>query len=172
MAFRERTIEPETWHRALQSASALNQATAAFRAHPSEALALLSAGLNDGAQARRTLLLLSYLDPGYIVALADRLVYCAERHRDALLVRQIFGRLRHDHAEDLVPLAVWRHLGDREDDEAYRRMAELLYHLGLTDALRQITRRALASEDPNMRDVGLEFTPDEDQAGPGSVRTR
>lgn len=37
----------------------------------------------------------------------------------------------------------------------------------LTDALRQLTRRALASEDPNMRDVGVEFTPDEDEAEPG-----
>lgn len=167
MLSRARTIEPETWHRALAAASALNQATAAFRAHPSEALALLSAGLNDVIQVRRTLLLLSYLGPDYIVALADSLVDIAQSHRDALLVRQIFGRLRRDQAEAVVPPAVWRLLGDNDDDEAYRRMAELLYHLGLTDALRQLTRRALASEDPNMRDVGLEFTSDEDEAESG-----
>jgi hypothetical protein len=167
MASSGRTVEPETWHRALEAASALNQATAAFRAHPNEALALLSAGLKDRTQVRRTLLVLSYLGPDYIVALADTLVYMAQSHRDALLVRQILGRLRHDQAEALVPPAVWRRLGDHEDDEAYRRMAELLYHLGLTGALRQLTRRALASEDPNMRDVGLEFTPDEDEAENG-----
>jgi hypothetical protein len=165
MAPRE-TTEPDPWVRAIEAASTLYQAIGALRAQRGETLALITAGLRDGRQARRTLLLLSYLDPDYTVALADTLVDMAQSHRDALLVRQIFGRLRRDEAEALVPPAVWRLLGEDDDDEAYRRMAELLYHLGLTDALRRLCRRALASTDPNMREVGSEFAPDEGTAHP------
>lgn len=46
-------------------------------------------------------------------------------------------------------------------------MAELLYHLGLTEALRQLSQRALASENPDMRAVGSDFVPDQDTPEPG-----
>jgi hypothetical protein len=121
---------------------------------------LLTDALNGAVERRKALLLLSYLDASYTLALADLLVERALSHRDALLVRQLFGRLEHYQIVDTVPAAVLRLLDEIGDDDAYRRMAELLQHLGLTSALNLIIDRALASNDIYVREVGAEYAPD------------
>jgi hypothetical protein len=154
--------EAGAWQQALAAAASLHQATGALGDKPDETLTLLAGGLRDTGEQHRALLLLGYLDPRYAVALADILVDVARNRGDSLLVSQIFGRLSRDQAQSAVPAAVWRLLARGEDVVAYRRMAELLYHLGLTAALHRLCVHALASEDPGMQDVGADFAPDQE----------
>jgi hypothetical protein len=44
------------------------------------------------------------------------------------------------------------------DYDVYRRLAELLSHLGLHEALQELRRRAAASNDPDIREVAEDFT--------------
>jgi hypothetical protein len=111
----------------------------------------------QGPDSDYTLLMLNLLDVDYTEALIDELVSNSLSHRKALRVRQVLGRLSHESAEHLVPPAVWRQLHDTSDYDAYRRMAELLSHLGLYDALGHLSTRALASSDPDIREVGEDF---------------
>jgi len=103
------------------------------------------------------LLMLGLLDTDYSEALVDQLVSASLSHRNALRVRQILGRLPHDQAERIVPPAVWRQLHQTDDYDAYRRMAELLSHLGLYGALGELSAEALKSSDPDIREVGDDF---------------
>jgi hypothetical protein len=103
------------------------------------------------------LLMLGLLETDYSEALVDQLVSASLSHRNALRVRQILGRLPHGHAERIVPPAVWRQLEETGDYDAYRRMAELLSHLGLYNALSQLSNQALQSGDPDIREVGEDF---------------
>jgi hypothetical protein len=151
--------EADTFGQALELAGSLYSTAYALQADQPATLARLRAEL-AGGQTRQALLLLANLHPDYTVALADPLATRALSHRDALLVRQVFGRLPHHEAVDVVPAAVWRQLGRTADDDAYRRLAELLDHLGLDDALRELAEAALRSDDPAIREVGEEFHPD------------
>ncbi len=97
------------------------------------------------------MLMLGLLETDYSAALVDRLVSASLSHRNALRVRQVLGRLPHDQAKRIVPPAVWRQLQETGDYDAYRRMAELLSHLGLRGALRQLSAQALKNSDPTSR---------------------
>jgi hypothetical protein len=149
----------DDWTTALELAGALYPAAYALTVDESAALARLRQELTGG-KARRALLLLGVLPTGYTVALADVLAERALSHRDGLLVRQLFGRLPRHETVSVVPTAVSVQLVRTPDDDAYRRLAELLYYLGLDDALRELAEAALASDDPGVREVGEEFHPD------------
>lgn len=101
--------------------------------------------------------ILGLLDTSYTAELVDTLVSASLSHRDALAVREVLGRLTYREAQRIVPPAVDRQLARTPDDDAYRRLAELLDHLGLARALRLLAERALASDDPDIREVGEDF---------------
>jgi hypothetical protein len=103
------------------------------------------------------LLMLGLLETDFSEALVGQLVSASLSHRNALRVRQILGRLPHDQAERIVPPAVWDQLRETDDYDAYRRLAELLAHLGLHAALSQLSAQALMSGDPDIREVGEDF---------------
>lgn len=151
--------QEDPFGQAMELAGSLYTASYALQADQAAALDRLRAEL-AGVRTRQALLLLANLHPDYTVALADLLVVRALSHRDALLVRQLFGRLPRDEAADVVPAAVRHQLAATGDEDAYRRLAELLYHLGLDDALRELAEAALGSDDPAAREVGEEFHPD------------
>jgi len=155
---------PQEWQNAVEAVAALHIAASRLASGKDAALSLLADALRTGAQRRQALLLLSFLDPAYTIALADLLVELAISHRDGLLIRQILGRLRHVQAADVVPTAVWRTLNEIGDDDAYRMLADLLNHLGLHEARYQLRNRALASTDPYVRAVGEEIDADDDGA--------
>ena len=52
---------------------------------------------------------------------------------------------------------VWQQLGPEATDEHYRRLAELLYGLGLRDLLNKLVDRAAASTDEETREVAADF---------------
>jgi hypothetical protein len=110
-----------------------------------------------GGQQRPALVLLSVLGGSYTVALVPQVVAASLSHRDALLAREVLGRLAHRDAANVVPAAVWQVLAQYEGDDAYRRLAELLDHLGLRDTLDELCSRALASDDADVREVGEDY---------------
>lgn len=147
----------ESWQRVLGVLMELSPAMSVLEADYPWTLEALRRALRVPEDQPAALLLLSLLDPGYSEALADQLVSASLSHRNALRVRLILGRLPHDQAEQIVPPAVWRQLQETGDDDAYRRMAELLSHLGLLEALSQLSAQAVGSDDPDIREVGEDF---------------
>lgn len=147
----------ESWQRVLGSLRELTPAIGALEADYPGTLEALRSALRVTEDEPIVLLLLSLLEPAYSEALVDQLVSASLSHRNALRVRLILGRLPHSHAERMVPPAVWRQLRETGDDDAYRRMAELLSHLGLREALNQLSAQALRSSDPDIREVGEDF---------------
>jgi hypothetical protein len=153
----EKRLPQEAWQQALGAATALHQAVSGLHSDYPETLELLRRALRSTAEETTAFRVLGLLDTDYSTALVDELVGASLSHRNALRVRQILGRLPHDQAERVVPPAVWRQLQETPDDDAYRRMAELLSHLGLRGALTQLSAQALKSSDPDIREVGEDF---------------
>jgi hypothetical protein len=113
--------------------------------------------LGDVRQQRAALEVLALLDPAVTLALLEDVVrIAAHTQGDALLVRQVLGRLPRAAIAPPLHQAVLRRL-DAADDDEYRRLAETARHLGLDATLRAIVDRALASPDPLTREVGEDF---------------
>ncbi|GGN44634.1 hypothetical protein FHR83_004542 [Actinoplanes campanulatus] len=114
--------------------------------------------LADPYTRRQTLFVLSQLDASFTVALIRPVVEASLSDRDALLARQVVARLPFTAYASAVPDIVVELLGDA-DDGVFRRLAELLDHLGLYPALRRLTEIARRSDDPDIREVGEDFEP-------------
>lgn len=123
---------------------------------PPRTASLLRDALRDPTRRRASLILASLLDPVVTMLSLDIMVGLAASDRDAVLVRQILGRLPHHEVLARVPPILDVALDDA-DDHDYRRYAELLVHLALGDALRDLCSRASESPDPGIREVAAEF---------------
>src|SRR5437660_8884354 len=123
--------EQDPWNSAFSLARALYLIRAQFNGDRTELIRRLDEAIKDPIERRSALILLGALDVEYTVELAATLAMIALSHGDALQVRQLFGRLEYNDAVHVVPEAVWRLLdsGDEDDDDAYRRCAELFEHL-------------------------------------------
>jgi len=117
---------------------------------------LVALGLRDPTQRRTTLLLLANLDPVVVLAALDDLVPIALNDRDAVLVRQVLGRLAHADLSSRLPPIIWLRL-ESADDHDVRRFGELFDHLGLLDELKRLRHWALMNGDPTIREVGKDF---------------
>jgi hypothetical protein len=145
------------WRQALAAVREMSGTLGELRSDYATTLDLLEDALDGVTDRRAALLLLGHLGQDYAIAVADSLVEISMSHRDALLARQILGSLPHDEIARIVPEAVWAQLGKTDDGEAYRRLAELLHHLGLFGSLQELSERALLSSDLDVREVGQEF---------------
>jgi len=140
--------------------AAIRQLPVAFQPlskEPAATASLLREALTDPSRHRAALLLASLLAPIVTMLSLDIMVGFAASDRDAVLVRQILGRLPHHEVLARVPPVIDVLLDDA-DDHDYRRYAELLVHLGLADALRHLCARALKSPDLGIREVAAEFS--------------
>jgi hypothetical protein len=149
----------DSWQRAVAALVTLSSLLAELRSDYAAFRARLEGALQNAEQEVHALFLLGVLETDYTAGLVDCLVATALTHGKALFARQLLGRLPYAQAAELVPPAVWRQLDATGDDDAYRRLAELLQHLGLRDALRELCERAMASPDPDTREVGEDFMP-------------
>lgn len=130
---------------------------AALERAPDRLTQELGDALRSGADRRDALFLLSLLDIEYTSELLPEVVRAALSHGDAGEARRVLGALDADEAAELVPPAVRAVLADEPDDDAYRRMAELLDHLGLAQALAELCEAAAASDDPDVQEVAEDF---------------
>lgn len=148
----------DPWSQSLVALEELLKATRVLQLDYPSTLESLRSAMRSPKDEAAALLLLGWLDSDYTEALVGELVSASISHRHALRVRQILGRLSHEEAVQIVPPAVWHQLQETGDDDAYRRLAELLAHLGLHDALSQLSAQALMSSDPDIREVGEDFS--------------
>lgn len=102
------------------------------------------------------LYLLLLADSDLVRELLPELLIAGLRPRDAVLVRGILGRLPRDVLQNQLSPLIRDRLANSEDDE-FRRMAELLKHLGLSAELADLVAVARASSDPNIREVAQDF---------------
>ncbi|MEV4315310.1 hypothetical protein [Actinocrispum sp. NPDC049592] len=144
------------WATAAKAAETLQQALVDLRLNRVATIEGAKAELGGGSR-RDALTILRFLGTDVILELLDPLLKTALSESDTLAVRELLGRLPHDRAAVVVPPAVSRLLTEEDDGDAYRRMAELLHHLGLTEALAQLCRTAHDSIDPDVRDVASDF---------------
>jgi hypothetical protein len=145
------------WRGILDEAEALFIQVTGLESDHRRTLEALRGALRSRKGETAALLVLGFPDAEYLELLVDELVAVSLSHRSALRGREILGRLPHAKAEQVVPSAVWRLLRETGDYDAYRRMAELLSHLGLREALGQLCAQALRSDDLDIREVGDDF---------------
>lgn len=146
----------EPWSRAAEAAEGLQRALVDLRLNEANTVRAIDAALS-GPLRRDVLTILQALSPRYSIASLDALLRAALSIRDTLTVRELLARLPHTEAEANIPSAVWRLLDQEDDGDAYRRMAELLDHLGLNVALKELCRRAYDHIDPDVREVADDF---------------
>jgi hypothetical protein len=164
---RERGSEPDPWRRAVTALDALWEAKVVLESDYPVTLERLRRELH-GSDRLTALYILRIMEHEYTVALINDLVQVSLSESAMFRVRETLGRLAHTDLERLVPAAVWQVLEEEDDADAYHRLAGLLSHLGLTDALRELSQRALASDDPETQGVGEEYMPQPGEAaGPG-----
>lgn len=127
--------------------------------HTGEAtVAALGRALADVTRRRGALLVLAQLDGAVTVELIAPVVEASLSHRDALLAREVVARLPYRQYARHVPPQIDRLLADADHD-TYRRLAELLDHLGLHDELDRLCALAATHPDPDVREVAEDFTP-------------
>ncbi|MGP3991652.1 hypothetical protein [Streptomyces sp. 3N207] len=149
--------EWEPFSAALAAADALDRSLVPLRQDRESTSRALGEALKRLDTRDDALLLLATLDTDITEALLVPLLRAALRVRDTLTVRHLLGRLPRSTAEAAVPSAVWALLDETEDGDDYRRMAEMLDHLGLDTALRDLTVRAHESTDEEVREVAADF---------------
>ncbi|WP_433136878.1 hypothetical protein ACQPZ8_32755 [Actinomadura nitritigenes] len=142
---------------ALAAADRLNRALSPLRIDREGTQEQLRSALRRPEEAVRAILLLETLGTAPTKALVDDLLVVALQERRTMLIRKLLGRLPWREAKEIVPPAVRRLLDDADDSDDYRRMAELLYHLGLDEALQELCARAEDSIDPDVREVAADF---------------
>lgn len=147
----------ESLSRCLSTVRDLAAAAWPLRDQSEAAAGLLADALRDPSRRRYALLLVSFLDTDLTIQLIDVIVSLAAGDKDAIACREIVGRLPYREALARVPPVVDRLLDDADDHE-YRRYAELLAHLGLTQSLHELCVRASNSDDAGIREVAEEFS--------------
>jgi hypothetical protein len=112
--------------------------------------------LAEVSSRRRALILLLLVDVSTTCTLAPELVELSVSHANADIIRQILGRVARSELEEVIGPIVNNRLGQADDDE-YRRLAELLDHLGMGKSLALLVTSANRSADPDIREVGEDF---------------
>jgi hypothetical protein len=153
------TDDHALWMAVVAAQKELAARRADFHQHARSPGSVLSDALHgsnwEQSAALRFLAAFGYLSDH--MELLPRLVEMAQSHRWAGYARQAIGAARRDR---LIP-AIGRlvpPLLETADCDGYRRLAELLAHIRAWDLLGELSRRALASADPDIREVGEDLT--------------
>ncbi len=153
----EQSNDRELWAAVAAAQQELARCHAAFHQRASARVEILTAALGPGSPEVRAALDFLSVFPDDTLTLLPQLVEHALSHRWAGFAREAIGaapyRLTHPALKEIVLPRL-----DSADDDEYRRFAELLAHVEAWDLLRQLTKRALASDDPDIREVGDDFT--------------
>lgn len=145
------------WEAATASVEALESTLLPLRLDEEATARSIEAALGALSTRREAFSILGLLDTRYTVDLLDQILRNGLADRDVLRVRHLLGRLPYSVAAEVVPRSVEKLLQSEGDAQAYRRMAELLDHLGLPDALDQLRAQAVDSIDPDVREVWEDY---------------
>lgn len=147
--------ESNPLRQALTSLGALSETLSEVALLPG-LLEQLRVALHGTTDRRTALRLLLLLDAQVTTALMPDVVAAGMGHRDAVLAREVLGRLPARVVRAHIPIIVSERVRSADDDDM-RRLAELLAHLGLDAALADLAQAAQASTDPEIREVGRDF---------------
>ena len=102
---------------------------------------------------------LAYLEalPDDVPELLDQLVEHAMSHRWALAARRAIAAGWSEKVAPVLRQIIERRLGTADPDD-YRRIAELLLHLGEREGLRMLVESARKKDDPDIREVADDFS--------------
>jgi hypothetical protein len=150
------TLDDDGFSDVLESLPAVAARAMQLRKMP-DLEARLRACLRGTSVRRAALFLLLFLDTEMVTGLLPELVDVGLGHRDAVLVRQVIGRVPRAELEATLPRVVKQRLSLADADEV-RRLVELLAHLGLSECLDEVVNHALAQSDPDLQEVGRDFS--------------
>jgi hypothetical protein len=126
----------------------------AFQADKLALIEAARASIADPLQRPLALGVLVWMEPEITFALLDDIIRIGARnHREVLRVRQLLGRLSRTKLARPVAVIVEKLLDGSDDDDCFRRLAELALHLGLVDTLRILANRGRASSNPHVREA-------------------
>lgn len=154
----ESAPEQDPWRRTITAFDALRTAIFVLESDYPATLERLRGKLHSSDRIA-ALYILRFMEEEYTIALVNDLVEVSLSESAMLYASETLGRLSRTELERLVPAAVWQLLESEDDADAYQRLAELLSHLGLGDALRELCQRALASDDPATTGVAEQYLP-------------
>ena len=149
------------WQRTLDALEVAQQEMVALARSDEDVSSLVRQAVADGSWS--VYWLLPRIDgwrQGVTLSAADELLDRALTERSALGVRQILGALRHADVERVIVPLVMERLGDPDRPDAdwdYRRYAELLDHLGLTEPLLELVAKASTSRNPEVREIADDY---------------
>lgn len=144
------------WARVLEAESAAITARTNFT--PEDYVAVLREALLDDADRDAALGFAQHLPDEQLKALLPQLYETATlTHRSILLTRQLIARLDRQWLTSALGPLVERTLAEG-DEEAYRRLAELLDHLEQYGLLARLVEAAAGSEDEEIREVAEDFS--------------
>jgi hypothetical protein len=141
---------------AMSAAKELVIAAADLERHPAESVSALREAFGSFRTRGLALLVLLNLDATFTLELFDEVLSASFSDRHALLARQVLGILPRQALEDDLAARLPVLLKDH-DEVVFRRLAELLQHLGLTTALGMLVLRASGSASEYIRDIAEDF---------------
>jgi hypothetical protein len=146
----------DLWAEVVAAERQVVSARAEFYQHAGTRRDTLRAALEGSQWDRKAALSLLESLPEDVPALLDQLVENAMSPQWALAARRAIASGPHDLVAPALRVIAERRLAGADADD-YRRLAELLRHLGDKDALGELLRRASLSGDGDVRDVGRDF---------------
>ncbi|WP_149260555.1 hypothetical protein [Actinomadura sp. K4S16] len=152
----------ELWEAFVQAERELHRRQAAFFQDVQDRLEILRAALTEGGWEQATALSFLGTFSGDGQELLPQLVALSMSDALALAARRAIGRIPRDRLEPLLAPLIMDEL-DSADCDDFRRLAELLAHIGAWRLLEQLVHRARANGDPDFREVAEDFT---DEYGP------
>ncbi len=114
--------------------------------------------LREEIRSEWVMYLLLVADTDLCLALLPEIFGEVFRIRRTLQVRQVLGRLPRKTLKAELPPLVDQQMLTADYDE-FRRMAELLEHLGLSEELAALVQRGSESDDPDIRDAATDYQP-------------
>jgi hypothetical protein len=154
----ESTADDDRWRSAADASRGLSAALSKLRLDREGSVSILKSALGKPGEIDAALILLSCLGTSFTADLLPELVRLVLSHRYTLQVRQVLGRMPYLQASEILPPLVFAQLDATADDDAYRRMAEMLKHLGLQDSLASLCAQAAESADEAVREVAIDFS--------------
>ncbi|MFI6645336.1 hypothetical protein [Streptomyces sp. NPDC050504] len=149
----------DLWQAYEDAHSEMSRYRAEFDEHAKDRTEILRAALGSGPRAIAALDFLEARsgDGSVGLALLPELVEWTRSHRYARFARQAINAIPSERLLPVLEPLILERL-DSADGEEYLRYAELLFHIEARELLGRLTARALASDDPDTREVGEDYT--------------
>lgn len=150
-------LDTDLWAAVVAAEQQAASARAEFYHNAESRHDVLAAGLHGSRWEQRSALTFLECFPDDVPALLDQVIDLATSPRWAGPARQAIASNKAEAVVHRVRQLIDMRLENADADD-YRRLAELLVHLNDTQALRALIERAKSNNDPEIREVGEDFS--------------